>query len=150
YWVYYDSVNHVLDSIYVTRNSTFSSEENGKNYIKKSIVIGSKFFPSSEWGDGIGTIGLWGNNMSFGFYFPKNNQNLSFPGFMFSTPFTYNISSKIISGIEYPNVLTLTNFSYPEQKDSLFVSKEIGVVKMKFPTTNTNYNLLRYKIVKNE
>src|SRR5690606_30040438 len=39
YWVYYDSVNHVLDSIYVTENSTFSREEYGKNYIIHGIGI---------------------------------------------------------------------------------------------------------------
>jgi|SRR5690606_38092610 len=143
YWVYYDSVNHVLDSIYVFRNYIYSSEEHGKNYIVRVINIENISGHNTS-------IALKNTQASFGYQFEKVNGSLRTPVFSLVTPFESNYHNIHIGNVIFNQIIAITNSDYPDQKDSLFISKEIGVVKMKFPTTNTNYNLLRYKIVKNE
>src|SRR5690606_13089188 len=142
YWVYYDSVNHKTDSFWISENSCCVQHDDGKNnYITPSIYTKSK--SGVEVGHG-----LRASTASFGYQFDKLNDSYAYPTFFFSVPFSSNYMDLVVLGNSYQNILGLTNFDYPDQKDSLFISKEIGVVKMKFPTTNTNYNLLRYKIVK--
>src|SRR5690606_25162322 len=144
YWVYYDSVNHKTDSFWISENSCCIQQDDGKNnYITPSIYTKSK--------SGVEvSFGLRASTASFGYSFDRLYDTTSSPVFFFTAPYSSNYSNLEVINNLYQDIRALTNSDYPTQKDSLFISKEIGVVKMKFPSNNTNYNLLRYKIVKNE
>lgn len=146
YWVYYDSVSGVTDSLWVANTFLINHAESDRDVTGHGIeILTSKVFdtPYNKYKT-IETIELRENLIYYAFNFSNEPSN---PAFILTTPFTANVAAISINNRIFNDVIALPHFSTTALKDSLFVNKSVGAIKIKTNSGSKNYNLLRWNIV---
>ncbi len=138
YWIYYDSVSGATDSFYVEYNAEGINPSVGVDYITRSIQLRSN---NSKHSHPL-SIKLEANGIFLNF------DNVITGGVYTSEiPYTTNITSIKIANNDFTNVKAVLSYDSFFLEDIIYLQRDAGVIQIKGVSTNTNYNLLRWKIV---